>query len=319
MTRTICSPLRLVPVLLATATIAGGAMAAQAPHGAPPPAPATPVTPAPALPVTAARWSVTEGMDSPESVYFDPVSGFVFVSQIGGQAAARDGNGRISKLTVDGKVIAADWVKGLNAPKGLRSHGATLYAADLDEVVAVDIATGRVTSHVKIDGAQFLNDLATASDGTIYTSDSFANRIYVIRDGKVSVFFEGDAILMPNGVLVDGARLIVASDGRPARGGGGTPARLVAIDMRTKAVTPVANAPIGTPDGVEHDGRGGFVLSDVSSGRILQVSPGGDVRVLRQLDPQAADISFIPEKGLLLVPHLGLNRVAAYDLPELKK
>lgn len=278
---------------------------AQAPRPAPPPAPAV--------------WTVTEGMDSPESVYFDPISGFVFVSQIGGQAAARDGNGRISKLTADGKVIAADWVKGLNAPKGLRSAGGTLYAADLDEVVAVDIASGRVTAHIKIDGAQFLNDLATAPDGTIYTSDSFANRIYAIKDGKAATFFEGDSILLPNGVLVDGNRLIVATDGRPARGGGGTPARLVAIDLRTRALTEVAKSPIGTPDGVEHDGRGGFLVSDVGAGRILQVTANGEVRVLRQLDPQTADICFIPEKGLLLVPHLGLNRVSAYEVPELKK
>jgi sugar lactone lactonase YvrE len=283
---------------------------AQAPRAAAPPAQVAPTAPA--------VWTVTEGMDSPESVYFDPISGFVFVSQIGGQAADRDGNGRISKLTIDGKVVAADWVKGLNAPKGLRSYQGTLYAADLDEVVAIDIASGRVTSHLKIEGAQFLNDLATAPDGTIYTSDSFANRIYMIKDGKTSVFFEGESILLPNGVLVDGNRLIVASDGRPARGGGGTPARLVAIDFSSRQLTQIADQAIGTPDGVEKDGRGGFVVSDVGGGRIVHVGSGGAVRVLMQVDRQPADICFIPEKGLLLVPHLGLNRVSAYSLRDLK-
>ncbi len=268
---------------------------------------------APAMPL----WTVSEGMDSPESAYWDPASGFVFVSQIVGQAGDRDGNGRIAKLTLDGRLVAADWVKGLNAPKGLRSHEGTLYAADLDEVVGIEIATGHVSSRVKIPGAQFLNDLATAPDGTIYTSDSFGNRIYEIRGGTPRVFFEGDAILMPNGVLVDGTRLIVASDGRPARGGGGAPAKLVAIEFRTKAVTELATASLGTPDGVEHDGRGGFIVSDVGGGRILQVTAAGEVRVLRQLDRQPADIGFVPARGLLLVPHLGLNRVSAYELPEL--
>jgi sugar lactone lactonase YvrE len=278
-----------------------------------------PASPPPTAPMASPLWTVTEGMDSPESAYFDPVSGFVFVSQIGGQAADRDGNGRISKLTVTGQLIAANWVKGLNAPKGLRSHQGTLYAADLDEIVAVEIASGAITSRIKIDGAQFLNDLTTAPDGAIYASDSFANRIYVVRNGKPSIFFEGDDILLPNGVLVDGKRLIVASDGRPARGGGGTPARLVAIDLITRQLTQINTGPIGTPDGVEHDGRGGFIVSDVGGGRILQVTPGGEVRVLRQVDRQPADICFIPEKGLLLVPHLGLNRVSAYELTELKK
>lgn len=282
---------------------------AQAPPQAPPPA--TP--PAPAV------WTVTEGMDSPESAYFDPVSGFVFVSQIGGQAADRDGNGRISKLSVDGRVIAADWVKGLNAPKGLRSHQGILYAADLDEIVGIAIASGTITSRVKIDGAQFLNDVATAADGTIYTSDSFGNRIYVVKDGKASIFVEGDSILMPNGVLVDGNRVLVASIGRGARGGGATvPSRLVAIDVSTKQLTPAANGPIGTPDGIEKDGRGGYIVSDVGAGRILQVSPSGDVTMIRQLAPQSADIGFVPARGLLIVPHLGLNRVSAYDLSDLK-
>jgi sugar lactone lactonase YvrE len=275
--------------------------------------PSTPATP---------LWTVTDGMDSPESVYFDADSGFLFVSQIGGQAAARDGNGRISKLTIDGRVIDADWVKGLNAPKGLRSLRGTLYAADLDEIVGIEIASGRITSRVKVDiggEGKFFNDVAVAPDGTIYTSDSFGNRIFAIKDGQPSVFFEGDSILLPNGVLVDGNRLIVASDGRPARGGAGTPARLVAIDMGTKQLTQVGNAPIGTPDGIEKDGRGGYLISDVGGGRILQVAPDGEVRVMRQVAAQPADIAFIAARGLLVVPHLGLNRVSAYDLSDVSK
>src|SRR5204863_6931737 len=65
------------------------------------------------------KWSVSEGMDSPESVYYDMASGFVFSSQIGGDASARDGNGRIVKLTIEGKAVDTNWAKGtLNAPKG---------------------------------------------------------------------------------------------------------------------------------------------------------------------------------------------------------
>jgi sugar lactone lactonase YvrE len=124
--------------------------------------------------------------------------------------------------------------------------------------------------------------------------------------------------MMPNGVLVDGDRLIVASDGRPAGDGTGVPAKLVGIDLRSRSVTELAKAPIGTPDGVERDGRGGYILSDVGSGRILQVTATGEVRTLGQLDAQPADIAFIAEKRLLIVPHLGLNRVSAYELSELK-
>ena len=65
-----------------------------------------------------------------------------------------------------------------------------------------------------MDGAQFLNDLATAPDGTVYVSDSMLSRIYAVKDGKSSVFVEGgDVVEQPNGLLVDGSRLVLGSIG----------------------------------------------------------------------------------------------------------
>jgi len=264
--------------------------------------------------VATPKWSVTEGMDSPESVYYDAASGFVFSSQIGGDASAKDGNGRIVKLTVDGNVVDRSWAKGaLNAPKGLRSSRGTLFVVDIDEVVGFEIASGREVSRVKT-GAKFLNDMATDADGTIYATDSFANRVYVVRNGTAAVFVESAKLELPNGILVDGKQLIVATDGRPARGGGGTPGSLFAVDIATKAITQITTQSIGTPDGLEFDGRGGYIVADVGGGRIFHVTRGGDAKQLLQLDRQPADISFVPSRKLLLVPHLGLSRVSAYDL-----
>src|SRR5437016_14621160 len=71
-----------------------------------------PSKPAPTMVGTAAsaKWTVTEGIDAPESVYVDPDSGFIFVSQVTGQAGERDGTGRIVKLNPYGKVVSASWV-----------------------------------------------------------------------------------------------------------------------------------------------------------------------------------------------------------------
>jgi len=259
-------------------------------------------------------WSVTEGLDSPESVYYDAASGFVFSSQIGGDASAKDGNGRIVKLTLDGKVVDANWAKGLDAPKGLRAFQGTLYVADIDQVVGFDIRRGRETSRVRIADAKFLNDLCVGPDGAIYTTDSFANRVWVVRNGAASLFSDAPQLELPNGILVDGNRVVVATDGRPGRGGGGTPGSLFAIDLATRAITQVTTQSIGTPDGLELDGRGGYVVSDVAGGRIFHVTAAGDVQQLRQVDRQPADVSYIPSRHLLLVPHLGLNRVSAYEL-----
>jgi sugar lactone lactonase YvrE len=260
--------------------------------------------------VATPMWSVTEGIDSPESVYYDAASGFLFSSQIVGNVTAHDGNGRIAKLTLDGKVVDANWAKGLDGPKGLRAYQGTLYVADIDTVVGFDIGRGRETSRVKIADAKFLNDLATSPDGAIYTTDSFANRVWVVQNGVASLFSDAPQLLLPNGILVDGGRVIVATDG-----GQGVAPTLYAIDITTKAVTQLTTESIGTPDGVEADGRGGYFVSDVARGGLYHVT-GSESRQVRQLDRQPADITYIPSRKLLVVPHTGLNRVSAYDLSD---
>jgi sugar lactone lactonase YvrE len=269
--------------------------------------------PSPAVPL----WSVTEGMDSPESVYYDAASGFVFSSQIGGDAAAKDGDGRIVKLTLDGKIVDTNWITGLNAPKGMRAFRGTLWVADIDEIVGIDIAAGKIASRVKTD-AKFLNDLAIGLDGAVYATDSFQNRVYFVRNGAASVFVESPKLELPNGILVDGKKLIVATDGRPGRGGGGTPGSLFAVDIASREITQITTQPIGTPDGLEPDGRGGYIVADVGGGRIFHVTASGEARQIRQLDRQPADICYVASRKMLLVPHLGLNRVSAYDLSDLR-
>jgi sugar lactone lactonase YvrE len=280
-----------------------------------PPAPNS--TPAPP-----ALWSVTADLAAPESAFYDAASGAVFVSNINGGVTDKDGNGYISRLTADGRVVNAKWVTGLNGPKGLRSAGGTLWAADIDEVVGIEIASGRIMSHVKIEGATFLNDLATATDGTIYVSDSQKARIYEVKAGKVSIFVEGeDAIETPNGVLVDGNRVIVGSLGRgvfgpPGGRGTGAPAggRLFAFDRMTKARTVMTADPIGGIDGIELDGRGGYLVTDVFGSRLLQVGAAGTPRTLLQFPAAGADFGYIAARRIAIVPFLNGNSVSAYDI-----
>ena len=69
-------------------------------------------------------------------------------------ARGKDGDGWISKLTLDGKMAKNKWVTGLNAPKGLRSHDGTLWISDIDRVVAVDIESGKVVQKPSISPEQ---------------------------------------------------------------------------------------------------------------------------------------------------------------------
>jgi sugar lactone lactonase YvrE len=283
--------------------------------------PAPAAAPAPAAPgrVTAG-WMVTEGVNAPESVYVDTASGYVFVSNIGGMPGDRDGNGNIMKLTPDGKVVSAAWVTGLNAPKGLRSHNGTLWTADIDEVVAIDIASGKVLSKLKIDGAQFLNDVAVGDDGTVYVSDMLASKIYAVKDGKASVFAEGDSVEYPNGLLVDGDRLLVGGWGKPEPDfSTKVPGHLFALDLKTKQKTLITPKPFGNIDGLELDGRGGYIVTDYNKGLLIDVTSTGESRTLKEFKAGTADLAFVPTGNIAIVPHMNENKIVAYDISDLLK
>ena len=302
-----------------------------------------------AAPAPPALWTLGTGFALPESAYHDPASNAIFVSSINGDILAKDGNGFISRLTPDGKVVDLMWVTGLNGPKGMRSAGGTLWVSDIDEVVAIDIASGKIASRVRVEGATFLNDLATAPDGTVYVSDSQASKIYAVKDGKSSVFVEGaELVQQANGLLVDGNRLILgtigpaapaAGRGAPpdaARGGnpgartGGPPARgggagrgrgapgggghLFAFDLQTKTRTQITREPVGGVDGIEPDGLGGLLVTDVFGSRIVHVPSSGEPRTVLQLAAAGADFGYIPSTKTAIVPFLFGNSVSAYDL-----
>jgi hypothetical protein len=266
-------------------------------------------------------WDLKGDFAAPESAYYHAASNSVFVSNINGQVLDKDGNGYISRLSPDGKVVSAKWVTGLNAPKGLRSVGNTLWVSDIDEVVGMEIGSGKITARVKVEGATFLNDLATAPDGTIYTSDSSGLKIYATKDGKSSVFVEGaDVVEQPNGLLVDGSRLILGSIGRApqpgaAPGRGPAPSgHLFAFDLKTKQRTQLTNEAVGGIDGIEPDGSGGLLVTDVIGQRLLHVAKSGHVKVLAKFTAGGADFGYIGAKRIAIVPFLFENRVAAYDL-----
>ncbi len=283
-------------------------------EGQPTPAPEASAAEALAAEPATPAWFLTEGMAQPESAYLHTESGALFVSLIDGEPGGRDGNGHIARLTPEGEVIDAMWATGFNAPKGLRAHDGTLWVADLDEVIGIDIASAEVTSRISVDGAEFLNDVATAPDGTVYVSDSNALRIYAIQDGAAAVFAEGDVVEAPNGVLVDGDRLLVGSM-RQAAAPDSAPGQLFALDLASGEKTVLSNEPIGTIDGVELDGQGGYILTNVMAGEVVHVNAAGDVRVIMSFgDNVAADHAYDSERGRVIVPHLFQSSLGAYDV-----
>ena len=132
------------------------------------------------------------------------------------------------------------------------------------------------------------------------------SRIYAVKDGKSSVFVDGgDVVEQPNGLLVDGPRLVLGSIG-PAPQPGAGPGRgrgpaasghLFAFDLKTKQRTQLTNESVGGIDGIEPDGSGGLLVTDVIGQRLLHVAKSGQVRVLAKFSAGGADFGYIGVKA----------------------
>lgn len=267
-----------------------------------------------AAPPIHAGWT-TEGFDAPESAYVDLASNAIYVSNVGGSPGEKDGKGWISKLDFSGKVLKARWVDGLNAPKGLRAHGGTLWCADIDEIVSIDIYSGTLLAKVKVADAKFLNDVACGPDGAVYVSDMALSRIYVLKAGKLEVFADGPDLEHPNGLLVEGDSLVVGGWGIPeADFSTKVPGRLYKLDLATKKKTLITPIPLGNLDGVESDGQGGYVVTDWIAGKVFRVGSDGAHRLSRQFAKGAADHSYVALAGVLILPHMMENKVGSYAL-----
>jgi len=118
------------------------------------------------------------GFRTPESVLYDSVMDVYIVSNINGDASAKDDNGFLSRVSPDGRILELKWVDGasdsvtLNGPKGMGIKGDTLFVSDIDAVRMFDRTTGQPLGSRPVRGASFLNDITIGPDGTVYVSDT---------------------------------------------------------------------------------------------------------------------------------------------------
>jgi len=258
----------------------------------------------------------TKGFDAPESVVIDEEAGALYLSSINGKPLEANGNGYISKLSPDGEVIEKEWVTGLNAPKGLALHNNTLYVADIDEVAVVDTKNGKVLETHKAPGAKFLNGVSVHPDGRVFVSDMLTNQIWLLDDGKLSVWLESEDLKNPNGILAENDSLFVASWGVPKEDfSTDVPGNVKSVDYGSKEIKDLGDKPIGNLDGLQRDGKGGFLATDWFSGGLYRVSEAGDAELLIDLNKGSADHLVTDNGRLVIIPMMLDGSVAAYKLP----
>ena len=248
-------------------------------------------------------WETDTVLKVPESVLFDGDNKILYVSNIDGTDGwAKDGKGSVAKVGMDGKIIAVEWVTGLNAPKGLGMYKGKLYAADIDEIVVIDIKKGAIDKKVPIEGAKGLNDISIGSDGAIFVSDSKNNVIYKVENDKSSVYVQN--LKGANGVLKRGNDFFIVDAGGAYK---------VNDD---KTLMKISDGMEGGTDGIENVSGNDFLVS-CWQGALWYVHADGTKELLfdgKAQKTNTADIGFDPKTKIVYVPTFFRNSVIAFQV-----
>lgn len=247
-------------------------------------------------------WDSGPVLKTPESALYDADRGVIYVSNVNENPWEKDNNGYISVLKPDGTMKTAIWVDGMSAPKGMGILNGKLYAADIDGLVEIDIAEGKIVKRYPAEGVSSLNDVDVSDDGTVYVSDSSTGKIFALKDGKFSLWLDGKDMGRINGLFADGDKLYVGSG------------NIYQVDLNSKKVVEF-QSDCGGVDGIEKDNNGNFVFSNWP-GKIYYLK-GGQVTKMMDTTKEkinTADIGFAKALNLLLVPTFYDNRVVAYKI-----
>ncbi|HEV8272707.1 MAG TPA: ATP/GTP-binding protein [Chitinophagaceae bacterium] len=246
-------------------------------------------------------WETDSVLKVPESVLFDADHKVLYATNIDGTDPwGKDGKGSVAKVGLDGKVIATEWVSGLNAPKGMGLYKGKLYVADLNEVVVIDIAGAKIEKRIAVTGAEGLNDVSVSRTGTVYVSDSKLKKIFIVKDGVSELFL--DNLKGPNGVLMHGDDFYLLDAGG------------IYKMNKDKILTMIADGMEGGTDGIENISGNDFIVS-CWQGVVWYVNADGSKQQLldsRTDKKNSADIGMDAKNKIIYVPTFWRNTIVAY-------
>ncbi len=243
---------------------------------------------------------------TPESVLYEATRDVIYVSNVNGDPIAKDGNGFISIINLKGEIIKREWIKGLDAPKGMGIYNNHLFVTDINQVIEIDVEKGEIVNRYVANDAKFLNDIAIDATGRVFISDMTTSDIYLLSNSKLEKWFYSDKFNYLNGLFILDNSLLAGNSNT-----------IYAINLDSKEMTEFIKESGGI-DGLEAIGNGAFIVSDWT-GNISKVSPNTPKELLLStVDKKinAADLDFIIEKKILLVPTFFDNRVMIYSYAE---
>lgn len=244
-------------------------------------------------------WSVSEVFQSAESVAYYAACDCLYVSNVNGYT--KNGEGYLSRVSLTGELLEQYWIDGLNGPTGMAISERTLYVADIDEVLAVNLDTGRVDQRYPApDDNLGLNDISINSDGRLFVSGSFSRTIYELTSEGLQPWLVSDDFRDANGLYADQQNVMVA--GYWLHAAGLADKRLIKLGESDELMD---------LESIETDGRGGYFITAIGARPLLHKVDGEAPSAVLQPERFFSDIDYIDEKQMLLVPVDG-DSLSAY-------
>src|SRR3984885_8774567 len=100
---------------------------------------------------TLTRLWETDTLAFPESVLY--ANDLLYVSLLDHYPLREHGRGKIAKVALDGKIIDAEWIVGLDGPKGMGIWHGKLYVADITQIAVIDIKNGKIGHRIPVPGS----------------------------------------------------------------------------------------------------------------------------------------------------------------------
>ena len=260
--------------------------------------------------------------DAPDQVVWHAPSRTWFVSNLGGGISLeRDKYGWVTRTDEKGIITDPFWIgknEGMHAPSGMIATDEFLYVCDRDGVHQIDIAKQKITAFYPLPGGEFINDIAMASNGDLFISDFFGNRIFKLPADtrNAEVWLETDALQAPDGLYMDNDELIVACWGilsNPGTFDTSKPGDLLSIDLKTKEITTLVKN-VGNLEGITKAGKYYFI-TDWAAGKLLKVdAKKKTVTEFISGLSNPTDPNYAPELNVIAFPQHGTNQVLFIDM-----
>lgn len=253
----------------------------------------------------AVTFSYTQNLlNNPESVVFDPYHNRYLVSNWA------DGDGRIVQIDSNGiQSYFSTTLAGKFKIAGLYMFHDTLLAASgvaqNAGLSAFDLNTGDTLYHIVLPEVGLPNDITSDSNGIIYVTDYWDNKLYKIDNHVPSVFISSN-LTNPNGIYYDEQNhsLLILSVT-------GSNSPILAVDPEDAAISTVVYTGFPGLDGITMDNDRNFYISTWGTDAVYKYGPEfnnpPELFSSGHIDP--ADIYFDKWNNILAVPNFSDNSV----------